>query len=86
MFTEIFEPFPDAESVVTTMLSEENGKTRITVDVVYPSKEVRDMVLKTGMEKGAAHQLRPARGRGAQRVGGAGCRRVGAAGADGGAG
>ena len=32
----------------------ENGKTRMTVDCLYPSMEVRDMVLKTGMDKGAA--------------------------------
>ena len=31
VFTEIFDPFPDAESVVTTVLTEENGKTRLTV-------------------------------------------------------
>ncbi len=54
VFTEIFDPFPDAESVVTAVLIEENGKTRLTVTVVYPSLEVRDMVLKTGMDKGAA--------------------------------
>jgi uncharacterized protein YndB with AHSA1/START domain len=52
--TECFEPYPDGESVVTTILTEENGKTRSTVTAVYPSKDVRDMVLKTGMEKGAA--------------------------------
>ena len=52
--TEIFEPFPDAPAVNTTVLSEENGKTRVTVTSVYPSKDIRDMVLKTGMEKGAA--------------------------------
>ena len=52
--TECFEPFPDAESVVTTLLTEEDGKTRVTVTSVYPSKDVRDMVLRTGMEKGAA--------------------------------
>ena len=52
--TEVFEPFPDAGSVVTTVLTEENGKTRITVTATYPSKEVRDMVLETGMERGAA--------------------------------
>ena len=52
--TEIFEPYPDAESVVTTVLTEEQGKTRITVTASYPSKEVRDMVLQTGMEQGAA--------------------------------
>ena len=54
VFTEIFEPFPDAESVVTAVLTEENGKTRLTATVVYPSVEVRDMVLQTGMAKGAA--------------------------------
>ena len=52
--TECFEPYPDAESIVTTIFTEEHGKTRITVTAVYPSKDVRDMVLKTGMEKGAA--------------------------------
>ena len=36
------------------MLTEENGKTRLTVTADYPSLEVRDMVLKTGMENGAA--------------------------------
>ena len=54
VFTEIFEPFPDAESVVSTVFTEEGGKTRITVTASYPSIDVRDMVLKSGMEKGAA--------------------------------
>ena len=54
VFTEIYAPFPDAESVVTTELSDENGKTRLTVTSSYPSMEVRDMVLGTGMERGAA--------------------------------
>ena len=54
VFTEIFAPFPDAESIVTTVLTEEGGKTRLTATSKYPSKEVRDMVLGTGMERGAA--------------------------------
>jgi uncharacterized protein YndB with AHSA1/START domain len=54
VFTEIFDPFPDAESVVTAVLTEENGKTRLTVSCVYPSREVRDIVLGTGMANGAA--------------------------------
>jgi uncharacterized protein YndB with AHSA1/START domain len=54
VFTEIFEPFPDAESVVTALLTEEDGKTRLTATVSYPSVEIRDMVLQTGMAKGAA--------------------------------
>jgi uncharacterized protein YndB with AHSA1/START domain len=54
VFTEIFAPFPDSGSLVTTELAEENGKTRVTVLVTYPSREVRDLVLQSGMEKGAA--------------------------------
>ena len=53
VFTEIFEPFPDAESVVTTVLTEENRKTRLTATCLYPSADIRDMVLKTGMARGA---------------------------------
>jgi uncharacterized protein YndB with AHSA1/START domain len=53
VYTEIFEPFPDVESVVTQTLAEEGGKTRLTVRALYPSLEVRNSVLKTGMEKGA---------------------------------
>ena len=54
VFTEIFEPFPDVESVVTSVLTEEGPKTRLTVTVLYPSLQVRDMVLNTGMARGAA--------------------------------
>jgi uncharacterized protein YndB with AHSA1/START domain len=53
-FTEIFEEFPDTESVVTAVLTEENGKTRLTATVVYPSRDVRDAVVNSGMAKGAA--------------------------------
>jgi uncharacterized protein YndB with AHSA1/START domain len=53
VFTEIFEPFPDAVSIVTSVLTEEGGKTRLTATVRYPSREVRDMVIGTGMSKGA---------------------------------
>jgi uncharacterized protein YndB with AHSA1/START domain len=54
VFTEIYAPFPDAPSVVTAILTEEGGKTRLKATSSYPSKEIRDMVLSTGMEKGAA--------------------------------
>ena len=53
VFTEIFEPFPDSPSVVTAEFTEEQGKTRLTATVRYPSKEVRDMVMGTGMATGA---------------------------------
>lgn len=54
VYTEIFEPYPDLESVVTAVLTEENSKTRLDISCLYPSAEVRDMVMKTGMERGAA--------------------------------
>jgi uncharacterized protein YndB with AHSA1/START domain len=54
VFTEIFEPFPDVESVVTAVFTDETGKTRLTLTALYPSLEVRDSVLETGMERGAA--------------------------------
>lgn len=53
VFTEIFEDFPDVVTTVTSLLTEEGGKTRLTATVRYPSKEVRDMVQSTGMEHGA---------------------------------
>jgi uncharacterized protein YndB with AHSA1/START domain len=54
VFTETYAPFPDAQSLVTVTLADEGGKTRFTLTSIYPSKEVRDAVLKTGMERGAA--------------------------------
>ena len=54
VFTETFAPFPDGESVVTAVFTEEHGKTRLTLTALYDSLATRDMVLKTGMEKGAA--------------------------------
>jgi uncharacterized protein YndB with AHSA1/START domain len=53
VFTEIFEEFPDAVSVVTTEFTDEAGRTRMTATVRYPSLEVRDMVLASGMDRGA---------------------------------
>jgi uncharacterized protein YndB with AHSA1/START domain len=53
VFTEIFEEFPDTVSVVTTEFAKEGGQTRMTATVRYPSLEVRDMVLATGMSTGA---------------------------------
>jgi uncharacterized protein YndB with AHSA1/START domain len=54
VFTEIFADYPDSVSVVTTEYTEEDGKTRLTATVRYPSREVRDMVIASGMSRGAA--------------------------------
>ena len=53
VFTEIFEQFPDSVSVVTAVFTEEGGNTRLTVTVRYPTPEVRDAVLASGMARGA---------------------------------
>jgi len=54
VFTEIYAPFPDAESLVTSVFTDEHWKTRLIVTAQYPSKDVRDAVIASGMEKGAA--------------------------------
>lgn len=52
--TEVFEMFPDNVGLVTMVLTEENGKTTATVTTEYESKAVRDSVIESGMESGAA--------------------------------
>ena len=51
--TEAFDDFP-GEARVTTVLTEENGKTTLEVTSLAPSKEIRDAVVASGMEHGAA--------------------------------
>ena len=53
VFTEIFEEYPDTVSVVTTEFIEEGGKTRMIATAQYPSKDVRDIVMGSGMSTGA---------------------------------
>lgn len=61
--TESFEGFsepgyrPEDESVNTAVLSERDGRTTCTATVLYPSTEVRDAVLGSGMESGAAESM-----------------------------
>jgi uncharacterized protein YndB with AHSA1/START domain len=51
--TEQFDdPWYEGEAVGTLTLVEENGRTTLTNTVRYASKEVRDNVLKSGMESG----------------------------------
>jgi uncharacterized protein YndB with AHSA1/START domain len=54
VFTETMEPHPEPGSVITTTFTDENGKTRLYAKCEYDIPEVRDMVLSSGMEKGAA--------------------------------
>src|SRR5712671_3757834 len=50
---ESFDDYP-GESQVTAVFIEQEGKTTLTATVLYPSQEIRDAVIKSGMEHGAA--------------------------------
>lgn len=52
--TEAYDDYPGTETVNTSLLDEANGKTTFTCTILYPSKEVRDLVVGSGMEHGAA--------------------------------
>jgi len=51
--TESFDDYP-GESQVTSVFTEHDGYTTLVATILYPTKEVRDAVIKTGMEQGAA--------------------------------
>src|SRR5262245_26909607 len=55
VFTEIFDVDHAREhpSTVTTTFTERDGKTTMRLVATYDSKQTRDIVLKSGMEKGA---------------------------------
>src|ERR671915_2317828 len=53
--TEAYEGVPDADAnatLNTLTLTEENGRTTLTVLVQAPSKEIRDAIVESGMEDG----------------------------------
>ncbi|MEP7106198.1 MAG: SRPBCC family protein [Chloroflexota bacterium] len=57
VYTETYdiEPFNQGDPAVNTVtFTEEAGRTLVTLVTVYPTKEIRDFVLGTGMERGAA--------------------------------
>jgi len=51
--TERFDqPWHPGECLVTSILTEHKGRTTLTSTLLYDSRETRDMVLKSGMERG----------------------------------
>jgi len=55
--TEVFEFGCDSQSgeqLVTAVLTEQDGRTTLTITVLYPSKEARDATIASGMERGVA--------------------------------
>jgi len=56
--TDTFEGMPDAgEAVNTISLTEENGRTTLTMLVQYPNREIRDVAINSGMEGGLQEAL-----------------------------
>jgi uncharacterized protein YndB with AHSA1/START domain len=53
--TEQFDdPWYPGESLITTVLEEQGGKTALTATMLYESRAARDAILKSGMESGVA--------------------------------
>ena len=53
----VFEMFPDAEAVSTVTFEETNGLTTLKILGRYPSREIRDAALASGMEGGLQTSL-----------------------------
>jgi uncharacterized protein YndB with AHSA1/START domain len=51
--TEWWEDWNPGEVLVTTVLIEQSGRTTLTSTMLYPSQEVRDKILSSGLERGA---------------------------------
>ncbi|HYL62662.1 MAG TPA: SRPBCC family protein [Candidatus Methylomirabilis sp.] len=51
--TENMDGYP-SEALITTVLVERGGITKLTTTATYVSRKVRDMALKSGMERGVA--------------------------------
>jgi uncharacterized protein YndB with AHSA1/START domain len=55
--TEVFEAMPDAEALDTLTLTEENGRTTMTILTELQTKEHRDAYIESGMEDGLQDAL-----------------------------
>lgn len=52
--TESWEDWNPGELLITSVLVERGGKTTFTSTLLFPSKEVRDLLIKAGMTSGVA--------------------------------
>jgi uncharacterized protein YndB with AHSA1/START domain len=52
VFTEIFEPMPDAGALATLTLVEKDGRTMLTILTEHTNKSYRDAHINSGMEAG----------------------------------
>jgi len=52
VFTQIFEAWPEDETLITTRFNAQGGNTLVSVLIAYESERARDAVLATGMAQG----------------------------------
>lgn len=57
VFSQVYEPVPDQEVLVTTTLTEIDGHTALSQHLLFSSKEARDGMLASGMEWGQAQSF-----------------------------
>jgi uncharacterized protein YndB with AHSA1/START domain len=55
--TEVYEAVPDAEALDTVTLTEQDGRTTLTLLVEHQTKQARDMHVESGMEDGLQDAL-----------------------------
>jgi uncharacterized protein YndB with AHSA1/START domain len=55
--TEIYEAVPDAQAIDTVTLTEQDGRTTLTILVEHDTKPARDMHIESGMEDGLQDAL-----------------------------
>jgi uncharacterized protein YndB with AHSA1/START domain len=57
VFTETFEGMPEGEALNIVTFDDENGRTMLKNVAEYPSKEIRDTVINSGMEGGMQESM-----------------------------
>jgi uncharacterized protein YndB with AHSA1/START domain len=55
--SEVYEPYPESESLNTLTLEEDDGVTTMTILVSHRTTEARDATVASGMERGLQHSL-----------------------------
>jgi len=55
--TEVFEMFPEAEALSTITFDQSNGVTTLKILGWYPTKDIRDAAIASGMEGGLQTSL-----------------------------
>jgi uncharacterized protein YndB with AHSA1/START domain len=55
--TEVYEAMPEGEALNTVTFTEVDGRTTVALLAELPTKEVRDMVIESGMELGMQEQM-----------------------------